>query len=123
MSFLNRENSYNLQQPTSERERPESRPRVRKVPVLLLPLFGCVIRSVRRRRAIRRRRRATVGKITVAVLVGGRFDWHGLLRFVVVRIVPRLPRAGREDVVERRGEDVHARRNHEHNSPLRNGGL
>lgn len=83
----------------------------------LLPLFGHT-----RRRPKRRRRRSVVVPVVVAVLVGG-FDRGRLLRFVVVRVVPRLPRAGREQVVEGRREEVHAGRDQEHDPPLRDRGL
>lgn len=68
------------------------------------------------------RRRRSVVVAVVAVLVRG-FDRDGLLRFVVVRVVPRLPRAGREQVVEGRREEVHAGRDQEHDPPLRDRGL
>lgn len=69
-----------------------------------------------------RRRRRSVAEAVLAVFVRG-FDRGRLLRFVVVRVVPRLPRAGREEVVEGRREEVHAGRDQEHDPPLGDRGL
>lgn len=48
---------------------------------------------------------------------------HRFARFIGGRIVPRLPFAGRKDVVERGAEDVNAGRNEEDDFPLMHRGL
>lgn len=90
----------------------------RKGPVrkVLLRLFSCVDRPMRsRRRTVR-----AVGNIAISVLESWCFDRGWLFKLVVLRIVPRLPLTGCEDIVERRGEEVHYGRNHEYDSPLSN---